>query len=189
MCVPDRPSLPGDDHGALCLYSAAAPGDALESSSACSSDCGSPCPAMSSAASSWGTLINPDKSPAPLLEQLCLGIAQLMVRPLFECGPMFDKPTVHMFILYVPVLMLVSRFPLTLAERPISRRRDLHLSIARLAGITTRYFSRQSRRPCRLYINLSDVSIVFVPRTIHMNRLQYPHFFHSGFCDGRQYRY
>ncbi|CAI7596518.1 unnamed protein product [Penicillium glandicola] len=26
----------------------------------------------------WGTLINPDKSPAPLLEQLCLGIAQLM---------------------------------------------------------------------------------------------------------------
>lgn len=34
---------------------------------------------MSSAASHWGTLINPDKSPAPLLEQLCLGIAQLMV--------------------------------------------------------------------------------------------------------------
>ncbi|KAJ5109656.1 hypothetical protein N7532_002301 [Penicillium argentinense] len=33
---------------------------------------------MSSAANSWGTLINPDKSPAPLLEQLCLGIAQLM---------------------------------------------------------------------------------------------------------------
>jgi hypothetical protein len=29
--------------------------------------------------SHWGTLINPDKSPAPLLEQLCLGIAQLMV--------------------------------------------------------------------------------------------------------------
>ena len=27
----------------------------------------------------WGTLINPDKSPAPLLEQLCLGIAQLIV--------------------------------------------------------------------------------------------------------------
>ncbi|KAF7114044.1 hypothetical protein CNMCM5793_007024 [Aspergillus hiratsukae] len=27
----------------------------------------------------WGVLINPDKSPAPLLEQLCLGIAQLMV--------------------------------------------------------------------------------------------------------------
>ncbi|KAJ5427624.1 hypothetical protein N7491_008066 [Penicillium cf. griseofulvum] len=26
----------------------------------------------------WGTLINSDKSPAPLLEQLCLGIAQLM---------------------------------------------------------------------------------------------------------------
>jgi hypothetical protein len=30
-------------------------------------------------ANSWGPLINPDKSPAPLLEQLCLGIAQLMV--------------------------------------------------------------------------------------------------------------
>ncbi|KAH2935977.1 hypothetical protein KXW28_006098 [Aspergillus fumigatus] len=29
-------------------------------------------------ANSWGALINPDKSPAPLLEQLCLGIAQLM---------------------------------------------------------------------------------------------------------------
>ena len=27
----------------------------------------------------WGALINPDKSPSPLLEQLCLGIAQLMV--------------------------------------------------------------------------------------------------------------
>lgn len=27
----------------------------------------------------WGTLINPDKSPAPLLEQLCLGIARLIV--------------------------------------------------------------------------------------------------------------
>ncbi|KAJ9200456.1 hypothetical protein DTO164E3_4031 [Paecilomyces variotii] len=26
----------------------------------------------------WGDLINPDKSPAPLLEQLCLGIAQIM---------------------------------------------------------------------------------------------------------------
>ncbi|KAL6235690.1 hypothetical protein BDW75DRAFT_208785 [Aspergillus navahoensis] len=26
----------------------------------------------------WGALINPDKSPSPLLEQLCLGIAQLM---------------------------------------------------------------------------------------------------------------
>ncbi|GFG20822.1 hypothetical protein IFM61606_00814 [Aspergillus udagawae] len=26
----------------------------------------------------WGVLINPDKSPTPLLEQLCLGIAQLM---------------------------------------------------------------------------------------------------------------
>lgn len=42
---------------------------------------------MSSAANSWGILINPDKSPAPLLEQLCLGIAQLMVRPLFEPRP------------------------------------------------------------------------------------------------------
>ncbi|OKL63532.1 hypothetical protein UA08_01205 [Talaromyces atroroseus] len=28
----------------------------------------------------WGTLINPDKSPAPLLEQLCVGLAQLMVK-------------------------------------------------------------------------------------------------------------
>jgi hypothetical protein len=27
----------------------------------------------------WGVLINPDKSPTLLLEQLCLGIAQLMV--------------------------------------------------------------------------------------------------------------
>ncbi|KAE8375545.1 hypothetical protein BDV26DRAFT_12650 [Aspergillus bertholletiae] len=27
----------------------------------------------------WGVLINPDKSPTPLLEQLCLGIAQVMV--------------------------------------------------------------------------------------------------------------
>jgi hypothetical protein len=34
---------------------------------------------MSSADSHWGTLINPDKSPAPLLEHLCLGIAQLLV--------------------------------------------------------------------------------------------------------------
>ncbi|OQD62436.1 hypothetical protein PENPOL_c012G05913 [Penicillium polonicum] len=33
---------------------------------------------MASADIQWGTLINPDKSPAPLLEQLCLGIAQLM---------------------------------------------------------------------------------------------------------------
>jgi hypothetical protein len=32
----------------------------------------------------WGTLINTDKSPAPLFEHLCLGIAQLVVsgRPL-----------------------------------------------------------------------------------------------------------
>ena len=28
---------------------------------------------------SWGYLIKPDKSPAPLLEQLCLGIADLIV--------------------------------------------------------------------------------------------------------------
>jgi len=39
--------------------------------------------AMSSAQSLggnyWGTLIRPDKSPAPLLELLCLGIAQFMV--------------------------------------------------------------------------------------------------------------
>lgn len=35
---------------------------------------------MASAASQWGTLINQDKSPAPMLEQLCLGIAQIMVR-------------------------------------------------------------------------------------------------------------
>lgn len=31
------------------------------------------------AMSQWGTLINSDKSPAPLLEQLCLGIAHLIV--------------------------------------------------------------------------------------------------------------
>lgn len=30
-------------------------------------------------ASYWGTLINPDKSPAPLLEELCTGLAKLMV--------------------------------------------------------------------------------------------------------------
>lgn len=64
---------------------------------------------MSFAANSWGTLINPDKSPAPLLEQLCLGIAQLMVRPLLETrGPMFENigsslgPTVHPFDLHAP---------------------------------------------------------------------------------------
>lgn len=27
----------------------------------------------------WGTLINADKSPTPLLEELCIGLAQLMV--------------------------------------------------------------------------------------------------------------
>ncbi|KAE8406267.1 hypothetical protein BDV37DRAFT_243553 [Aspergillus pseudonomiae] len=40
------------------------------------------CPAMSSihneGADFWGVLINADKSPTPLLEQLCLGIAQVM---------------------------------------------------------------------------------------------------------------
>ncbi|KAI9372120.1 major facilitator superfamily domain-containing protein [Aspergillus egyptiacus] len=40
------------------------------------------CPTMAFAydheADFWGVLINPDKSPSPLLEQLCLGIAQLM---------------------------------------------------------------------------------------------------------------
>ncbi|KAJ5876318.1 uncharacterized protein N7529_001902 [Penicillium soppii] len=38
---------------------------------------------MSSAENTWGTLINSDKSPAPLLVQLCLAIAQLI--------PTFDK--------------------------------------------------------------------------------------------------
>ncbi|CAI7607301.1 unnamed protein product [Penicillium manginii] len=90
MCVPDRSSLPGDERTALCLYSASAPGDALESSSSstCSSNCASPHLAMSPAANSWGTLINPDKSPAPLLEQLCLGIAQLM--PSFDSSGTID---------------------------------------------------------------------------------------------------
>ncbi|KAL4901734.1 hypothetical protein BDW74DRAFT_69527 [Aspergillus multicolor] len=40
------------------------------------------CPNMAFAydheAEFWGALINPDKSPSPLLEQLCLGIAQMM---------------------------------------------------------------------------------------------------------------
>ncbi|KAL4801973.1 hypothetical protein BDV18DRAFT_68666 [Aspergillus unguis] len=40
------------------------------------------CPTMAFAydheAEFWGVLINPDKSPSPLLEQLCLGIAQVM---------------------------------------------------------------------------------------------------------------
>lgn len=52
---------------------------------------------MSSA--KWGTLINPDKSPAPLLEQLCLGLARLMVSPfavnvlsdLIQSQPTFDS--------------------------------------------------------------------------------------------------
>lgn len=42
------------------------------------------CPTMASfaydhEAEFWGALINPDKSPSPLLEQLCLGIAQVIV--------------------------------------------------------------------------------------------------------------
>ncbi|KAL4762301.1 uncharacterized protein BDW70DRAFT_30680 [Aspergillus foveolatus] len=36
----------------------------------------------------WGVLINPDKSPSPLLEQLCLGIAQLMTT--FDNLPIAD---------------------------------------------------------------------------------------------------
>jgi hypothetical protein len=88
MCVvPDRPSLPGNEPRALVLYSTPADHpDALphlsseSSSPGPESDRASPRPAMASATSHWGTLINPDKSPAPLLEQLCLGIAQLMVR-------------------------------------------------------------------------------------------------------------
>ncbi|KAJ5201428.1 uncharacterized protein N7498_006091 [Penicillium cinerascens] len=43
---------------------------------------------MSSASTHWGTLINPDKSPAPLLEQLCLGIAQLL--PSFDSNGTTD---------------------------------------------------------------------------------------------------
>lgn len=88
MCVvPDRPSLPADEPRALCLYSTVAdhPNARPHLSSESlppgpSSDRASPRPAMASTSSHWGTLINPDKSPAPLLEQLCLGIAQLMVR-------------------------------------------------------------------------------------------------------------
>ncbi|OQD83099.1 hypothetical protein PENANT_c018G04350 [Penicillium antarcticum] len=43
---------------------------------------------MSSAENYWGTLINPDKSPAPLLEHLCLGIAQLL--PTFDTNGTTD---------------------------------------------------------------------------------------------------
>jgi hypothetical protein len=68
----------------LCLYSPAdrpdAPPHLSSEPPGSDSDRASPRPAMASATSHWGTLINPDKSPAPLLEQLCLGIAQLMVR-------------------------------------------------------------------------------------------------------------
>ncbi|KAJ5631837.1 uncharacterized protein N7484_011937 [Penicillium longicatenatum] len=67
MFVPDRPSLPVDSK------SLDNPGNALVAFSS---------PDISDEMSSWGTLINPDKSPAPLLEQLCLGIAQLM--PTFD---------------------------------------------------------------------------------------------------------
>ncbi|KAJ5698109.1 hypothetical protein N7462_000114 [Penicillium macrosclerotiorum] len=90
MCVPDRPSLPGDDPRALCLYSGPGDDPNLDSTSTCSeADRASPSPAMPSTASHWGSLINPDKSPAPLLEQLCLGIAaQLM--PSFDSNPTTD---------------------------------------------------------------------------------------------------
>lgn len=59
--VPDRPSLP------VCKSTS------------------SPCNALAitrdaaDMSSHWGTLINSDKSPAPLLEQLCCGIAQKIV--------------------------------------------------------------------------------------------------------------
>ncbi|CEJ55058.1 hypothetical protein PMG11_01336 [Penicillium brasilianum] len=93
MCVvPDRPSLPGDEPRALCLYSPADRPDAPPHLSSelpgSDSDRASPRPAMASATSHWGTLINPDKSPAPRLEQLCLGIAQLM--PSFDSNPTSD---------------------------------------------------------------------------------------------------
>ncbi|KAJ5565402.1 hypothetical protein N7513_001644 [Penicillium frequentans] len=67
MFVPDRHSLPIDSN------SLEDPGNALVAISS---------PEISDEMSSWGTLINPDKSPAPLLEQLCLGIAQLL--PTFD---------------------------------------------------------------------------------------------------------
>ncbi|KAJ5109452.1 hypothetical protein N7456_006127 [Penicillium angulare] len=74
MCVPDRPSLPID------VDSSKESGHALVAISR--SDSYSP------NEMSWGTLINPDKSPAPLLEQLCLGIAQLM--PSFDSSGTTD---------------------------------------------------------------------------------------------------
>lgn len=67
MCVPDRPSA-----------KSTSPCNALALSRDCSDA------AMSS---SWGILINPDKSPAPLLEQLCLGIAQKIVSTLERFRP------------------------------------------------------------------------------------------------------
>lgn len=39
----------------------------------------------------WGTLINADKSAAPLLEQLCLGLVQLMVQHLFQLSHVLTK--------------------------------------------------------------------------------------------------
>lgn len=42
----------------------------------------------------WGTLINADKSPSPRLEQLCLGIAQVMVRsPLPRGSECIETPS------------------------------------------------------------------------------------------------
>ncbi|KAJ5929813.1 hypothetical protein N7454_006763 [Penicillium verhagenii] len=73
MFVPDRPSLPIDS------TSLEDPGNALVVISHFE---------ISDAMSPWGTLINSDKSPAPLLEQLCLGIAQLM--PSFDSNGTLD---------------------------------------------------------------------------------------------------
>ncbi|KAJ5481110.1 hypothetical protein N7539_007004 [Penicillium diatomitis] len=101
MCaaaVPDRSSLPGDESRALILYSTVSSHpDALpQHTSSVQSDASferpststSAQPNMASAASQWGTLINPDKSPASMLEQLCLGIAQIMHS--FDSNPTTD---------------------------------------------------------------------------------------------------
>ncbi|KAJ5325212.1 uncharacterized protein N7506_008314 [Penicillium brevicompactum] len=53
---------------------------------------------MSSAQNSWGTLINSDKSPAPLLEQLCLSIAQVM--PTFDTNGTGDITPERMAAFY-----------------------------------------------------------------------------------------
>ncbi|CAG8102138.1 unnamed protein product, partial [Penicillium nalgiovense] len=53
---------------------------------------------MASADIHWGTLINPDKSPAPLLEQLCLGIAQLM--PTFDANGTTDITPERLAVFY-----------------------------------------------------------------------------------------